>query len=147
ELREISLPYMEQLARDINEVIHLVIVHQNKATYIEKVDSTRALRLYTRVGKRLPLYMGSGPQMLLAFSAKDKRDAILSEESFSTYINSQNRDLSDFQTELNTIRETGYAYSVGEQDADTTGISYPIYNHQGSVIAAIAVSGLSSHFA
>src|SRR5699024_9413239 len=135
------------LAREINEVIHLVIIHQNKATYIEKVDSTRALRLYTRVGKSSPLYMGSGPKMLLAFLPERRHDAILSDPSFRTYIHAQNRDLADFQAELNTIRETGYAYSVGEQDADTTGISYPIYNHQGNVIAALAVSGLSSHFA
>lgn len=146
ELREISLPYMEQLAKDINEVIHLVIVHQNKATYIEKVDSTRALRLYTRVGKSLPLYIGSGPKMLLAFLSVEKQAEVLSDPAFTAYIEKQSRDINSFQAELETIRRTGYAYSVSEQDPDTTGISYPIFNHQKQVIAALAVSGLSSHF-
>src|SRR5699024_333800 len=50
ELREVARPYMEKLAHAINEVIHLVIVNNREAVYIEKVDSTRALRLYTRIG-------------------------------------------------------------------------------------------------
>jgi len=146
ELREISLPYMEQLAREINEVVHLVVIHQNKATYIEKVDSTRALRLYTRVGKSLPLYIGSGPKMLLAHLEKNQQKEILYDPSFKTFIQKQNRSVQDFHLELDNIRRTGYAYSIGEQDADTTGISFPIHNHHGRVIAALAVSGLSSHF-
>src|SRR5699024_6438914 len=146
KLRDISLPYMEQLAGDINEVIHLVVIHQNKATYIEKVDSTRALRLYTRVGKSLPLYIGSGPKMLLAFLPEERQNEILDAHSFLSYMRQRNLSVSDFKTELSTIEKTGYAYSIGEQDADTTGISYPIYNHRNEVIAALAVSGLSSHF-
>src|SRR5699024_11251498 len=47
---------------------------------------------------------------------------------------------------LKVIRKQGYAFSNGEQDADTTGVSYPIYNHYGQVTAALTVSGLSSRF-
>lgn len=146
ELRTISIPFMEQLAGDINEVIHLVIIHQNKATYVEKVDSTRALRLHTRVGKSMPLFIGSGPKMLLAFLPAEKQNEILSAPSLQTYLQDHDREFENFRDELMKIQKTGYAYSVGEQDADTTGISFPIYNHHGQVVAALAVSGLSSHF-
>src|SRR5699024_10551589 len=83
ELRRTSLPYMEDLMQEISEAVHLVIVSQDEAIYIEKVESNRALRLYTRIGKRSalllslrlytrigkrsPLYVGSGPRLLLAF--------------------------------------------------------------------------------
>src|SRR5690625_2794086 len=63
ELREIALPYMEQLAASINEVVHLVIQNNEEATYIEKVNSTRALSLQTKIGRSIPLYIGSGPKM------------------------------------------------------------------------------------
>src|SRR5699024_5491908 len=106
ELREISLPYMEQLAEDINEVIHLVIMHHNKAVYIEKVDSTRALRLYTRVGKSLPLYKGSGPKLLLAFLSRERQIEIINDPDFNTYIQGQYRDKNHFFRELNMINET-----------------------------------------
>ncbi|MGM8213174.1 IclR family transcriptional regulator [Virgibacillus sp. W0430] len=138
ELRALALPSMEALAKRINEVVHLVIVNQNKAIYIEKVDSTRALRLNTRVGKSAPLHIGSGPKMLLAHLPEQQLNKLLEEASFA------NRK--ELIKELERIRTVGYAYSVGEQDRDTTGISYPIFDFTGRVIASLAVSGLSTYF-
>lgn len=146
ELRGIALPFMEELAREINEVIHLVIVNQNEATYIEKVESSRALRLYTRIGKSTPLYMGSGPKLLLAFLPQERQEKILGEGELHYPGDHKPNNQKELRNELEKIREEGYACSIGEQDADTTGISYPIYDHLGHVIAALTVSGLSSHF-
>ncbi|UJL47287.1 IclR family transcriptional regulator [Virgibacillus sp. NKC19-16] len=146
ELRGMALPFMEALARDINEVVHLVIVNQQEATYIEKVESNRALRLYTRIGKSSPLYIGSGPKMLLAFLPPERQAEILSNSELHPLKDDKPIDKKMLLKELVTIRESGYAYSIGEQDADTTGISYPIYNYSNDVIASLAVSGLSSRF-
>ncbi|HLR75762.1 MAG TPA: IclR family transcriptional regulator [Virgibacillus sp.] len=145
ELRHIALPFMQSLAEEINEVIHLVIVNQDKAIYIEKVDSNRALRLNTRIGKSSPLYIGSGPKLLLAFLPNETQDRILSGE-LEPLNCGRLVDVEKLRQELEIIRKKGYAYSIGEQDADTTGISYPIYDHLGKVIASLAVSGLSSYY-
>ncbi|RYG73284.1 IclR family transcriptional regulator [Lentibacillus lipolyticus] len=146
EIRTIALPDMQELGREINEVIHLVIVHQDEATYIEKVDSSRALRLNTRVGKSSPLYLGSGPKMLLANMPYERQQQVIEKFRLQRPDSSRLASQDELLQELKTIYETGYAYSVGEQDADTTGISYPIYDYSGQVIAALAVSGLSTHF-
>lgn len=146
EIREIALPFMEDLAHDINEVIHIVIANQDEATYIEKVDSTRALRLYTRIGKSSPLYIGSGPKLLLAFMDKEKQAEILGDAKLHAIEDHRPIDKTTLLEELNVIREEGYAYSIGEQDLETTGISYPLYNYRKQVIASLTVSGLSSHF-
>lgn len=145
ELRRIAKPLMEDLAQEINEVIHLAVVNDDKATYIEKVDSNRALRLYTKIGKTVPLYIGSGPKLLLAFTQSDKQMSILRDLS-SSMDDCTRIDLEDLKLELEMIRMQGYSISKGEKDHDTTGISYPVYNHKNEVIAALAVSGLSSHF-
>src|SRR5699024_6311724 len=148
ELREVARPYMEKLANVINEVVHLVIVNNNKAVYIEKVDSSRTLRLYTRIGRSLPLYIGSGPKLLLAHLSVEKRNAIINQSKQSKYANGQRVCSRFLDYELEQTRGQGYSYSVGEQYADTTGLSYPILNlnHHNRVVAALAVSGLSSHF-
>lgn len=146
EVRAIALPYMEKLAEEINEVIHLVIVNQDEATYIEKVDSFRALRLNTRVGKSSPLYLGSGPKLLLAYLDRTRQEKILDVATSYRPNDKEPIDRQQLLDELDVIRQNSYAYSVGEQDADTTGISYPIYDYRNQVIAALAVSGLSSHF-
>lgn len=146
EVRGIAFPFMEKLGLEINEVIHLVIVHQNRATYIEKVDSTRPLRLNTRVGKSTPLYIGSGPKLLLAHMPKEKQQKILGAQPLKPYKNNIPIKVEELWDELTTIRKKGYAYSTGEQDLDTTGLSYPIYDFQNEVIASLTVSGLSRYF-
>ncbi|RPF54401.1 IclR family transcriptional regulator [Aquisalibacillus elongatus] len=132
DLRQLAKPLMTNLAQSINEAVHLVVLHGDHATYIEKVESRRALRLYTKVGKSAPLYKGSGPKLLLAHLPQTEQMRVLPDESLIE--------------EVEQIRQQGYAMSVGEQDLDTTGLSYPIYNHSGNVVAALTVSGLSSHF-
>src|SRR5699024_9257343 len=139
-------PYMEKLANVINEVVHLVIVNNNKAVYIEKVDSSRTLRLYTRIGRSLPLDIGSGPKLLLAHLSVEKRNAIINQSKQSKYAIGQRVCSRFLDYELEQIREQGYSYSVGEQDADTTGLSYPTLNHHNRVVAALVVSCLSSQF-
>lgn len=146
ELRDIALPYMEKLAYEINEVIHLVIINQDKATYIEKVESSRALRLFTKIGKSVPLYIGSGPKLLLAYLSEEKQDEIINGSDIYPFQNHHPMDRKKLKKELVTIRKEGYAYSIGEQDADTTGISYPLYDYRNQVIAALTISGLSSYF-
>ncbi|MUV38658.1 putative HTH-type transcriptional regulator YagI [Lentibacillus sp. JNUCC-1] len=140
QLREIARPFMEQLVGDINEVVHLVIVNHSQATYIEKVESTRALRLHTRIGKTLPLYIGSGPKLLLAYLEEEAQAAIFEQ------IHPADKRPETLKKELQQIRRQGYALSISEQDPDTTGLSFPIKNHTGEVVAALAVSGLSSYF-
>jgi IclR family transcriptional regulator, KDG regulon repressor len=141
ELRKIALPHMKKLAGEINEVIHLVIMNQNEAVYIEKVESTRALRLYTRIGKRSPLHLGSGPKLLFAFLDDDKRNQLIEEMSEYRKI-----EKLSFTSELQQIKQNGYAISYGEQDIGTIGISFPIYDYERNVIASLAVSGPSSRF-
>lgn len=146
ELRDIALPYMEKLAEEINEVIHLVIINQDEATYIEKVESTRALRLFTKIGKSVPLYIGSGPKLLLAYLSEEKQDAVLNTIKLHSIHKQYLIDKKKLKKELANIQKEGYAYSIGEQDADTTGISYPLYDYNNQVIAALTVSGLSSYY-
>lgn len=146
EVRDIALPFMQKLGEEINEVIHLVIVNQNAATYIEKVDSNKALRLYTRIGKSSPLYIGSGPKLLLAHLSKIKQEQIINESELYPLHDTKPINKKALWKELGKIREQGYAYSVNEQDLDTTGISYPVYDFKNDVIASLTVTGLSSYF-
>lgn len=146
EVRGLALPFMEKLGKEINEVIHLVIVYQNRATYIEKVDSTRPLRLNTRVGKSTPLYIGSGPKLLLAHMPKEKQKEIINNQPLKPLKSKKLIDIEAFWKELADIQKKGFACSVDEQDLDTTGISYPIYNFRNEVIASLTVSGLSRYF-
>ncbi|AXF56746.1 IclR family transcriptional regulator [Salicibibacter kimchii] len=146
ELRNVALPHMRDLCKAINEIVHLVIVDGDQATYIEKVESSQALRLYTRIGKSSPLYIGSGPKLLFAYMPKDEQEKILETLEMKPLTPNTYTNKEEFRKNLRIIYEQGLSISHGEQDLDTTGISYPVKDISGEVIAAITVSGPTTRF-
>ncbi|MFC7392778.1 IclR family transcriptional regulator [Scopulibacillus cellulosilyticus] len=147
ETRKIAYPYMESLCKKTNEVVHLVIIDQFEGVYIEKVESNQTLRLHTRVGKRSPLHVGSGPKLLLAYQDQAFIDAYLETSHFSEVTEPFSMTTkTEIKKELEDILLNGYAVSHGEQDAETIGISYPVRDHTGQVCASLAVSGPTIRF-
>ncbi|WP_085506123.1 IclR family transcriptional regulator [Thalassobacillus devorans] len=146
ELRQVALEQMEFLAEEINEVVHLSICEDDEAIYIEKVESNQTIRLYTRVGKRLPLYVGSGPKLLLAYLPEKKQKDIISKMEFKAFTPYTITNRDRLNEELELIRKQGYAVSNGEQDPDTVGISFPIRDYSGNVVGALGVTGPSMRF-
>lgn len=146
ELRDVALPFMEDLAEKLNEVVHLVIVNRSEAVYIESVNSRRALSLHTQVGKKTPLFVGSGPKLLLAFLPEEMQSNILSSSKLYTLSNKEPIDETSMRRELEMIKKNHFSFSISEQDADTTGVSFPIFDYKNEVVAALAISGLSNRF-
>ena len=146
ELREVALPFMKKLSVDINEVVHLVILDKDEAVYIEKVETNNAIRLYTRVGKRSELYIGSGPKLLLAFLTQKEQQLLVENMDFIKLTEYTIGSKEELLKELEKIRGNGFSLSRSEQDVGTVGVSYPIYNYNNQVVAALNVSGFEVRF-
>lgn len=141
ELRKVAQPLMKKLQADINKTVHLVVREGNEAVYVEKVESNHALRLYTRVGRRSELSLGSGPKLLLAYMAKQEQEKVISHINFHRFTENTIVDREELLKRIEEIRSNGFSISYGEQDVGTVGISYPVYNREGNVVAALSVSG------
>lgn len=146
ELRRVALPYMKELRDTIDEVIHLVVLDEQEAIYIEKVEGMQALRLVTRIGKREPLHVGSGPKLLLAYQSTDFIQNYIDLLDFNRLNERGALNRRELLTEVKEIQENGYAVSIGEQDPDTIGVSYPVFDYAGRMVASLAVSGPAIRF-
>ena len=145
DLRRVALPYMNQLGAAVEEAVHLVIVDGTEAVYIEKVDSKQNIRLYTRVGKRSPLHVGSGSKLLLAFM-EEGRDTLIDKLDLEPLTPNSITLRTQLEEELERILKNGYATSDGEQTLETIGLSFPIFDYTNKVVAALTISGMKSRF-
>src|SRR5699024_973870 len=128
QYNEVALPYMKQL----NE--------ENEAVYGEIFYSSKPLRLVVTVGARAPLYAGSAPKLLLA-GMKDKDlenylNNVELEKITANTISSKEK----LRVEIEKIRAAGYSISESENFDHTKGFSYPIYDYNGNIVAALGVS-------
>ncbi|RFU70389.1 IclR family transcriptional regulator [Peribacillus saganii] len=146
EVRKVCLPLMKQLAESVDEAVHLVVVDGEHAVYIEKVDSKQPIRLFTSVGRRSPLHLGSGSKLLLAHMDGLERAKHLQKMELIAMTPNSITTIEGLEKELTKIIQDGYSISDGEQTLDTIGLSFPIRNHKGNVIAALTISGMKSRF-
>ena len=72
DIRQIAVPIMEELHKEINEAINLAIREGDEAVYIEKIDKFQSVRLYTAIGRRSPLYAGACPRAILSFLSDEE---------------------------------------------------------------------------
>lgn len=138
---KIALPYIHDLVAKINETVHLVILDGHEALYIEKVEGTQGLRMYSQVGKRAPLHCTGVGKGLLAFMDEEERDNILSSIPLKAFTEKTITNLPELIENLNGARENGYAVDDEEIEIGLKCIAAPIYNYNNDVMASISCAG------
>lgn len=141
EIRTIALPYMKLLQQEFNEAVQLVAKEEGQAIYIEKVNSTRPVRLYTRVGRTAPLYAGACPRTLLAFMDDLLVEQLL-EAPITLYANNTPKTKEEIWSYIKETRKNGFSYSISELEEGTVSIAVPIFNRNNEVEFSISIAGI-----
>jgi len=143
ELHREALPFIEALARESGETIHLGIFDGIQVISIEKIDSPHGLASNVTIGKGAPAYCTGVGKALLAFQPDDVVAAVcrqgLTRKTPNT-ITSPRR----LRQELTRIRSLGYAVDNMEHEIGVRCVAAPIRNHTGTVIASLSISGPAS---
>ncbi|MDD3705078.1 MAG: IclR family transcriptional regulator [Clostridiaceae bacterium] len=140
-LRHISIPYLEQLVKMYQETVNLVLRDGNSVIYLEKVESSRSMRISTTVGGKLPLYCTAVGKAIMANLPQSELNNILSGMTFTKYTNNTLHDTNSILESLEKVRSNGYAEDVEELETGLSCVAAPIFNHFSSPFAAISVSG------
>ena len=122
------------------ETIHLGILDGGEVIYLDKVESTATIRMYSQVGKRVPAHSTSLGKAIMAHISEERVKEILQEKGMEGKTKNTITDLDKFLDHLKKVRKQGYAVDDEEQEEDIRCIAGPIFNHRGDVIAAFSIS-------
>ncbi len=138
-LIDIATPFIDNLCNHFKETVHMGIMDGDRAVYILKRESSYTIRMYSRVGKRIPLYCTAIGKNLLSDS---------SEEFIQNYI--ENTELKPYTKhtlnkkqlidQLTLIKNRNWASDEQEHEEGITCIGSSIRDYSGKVIAALSVS-------
>jgi len=141
DLRAEAKPYLRELEKATNEVVHLVVYDQGEVIYIEKLEGTETLRMHSKVGKRAPMHCTAVGKAILAYLPLPVVLDILDRKGMPQHTDQTITDKEVFLNELAAVRQTGYALDLEENEYGIRCIAVPIFDHSGNVIAAVSVSG------
>lgn len=141
-LRRVALPIMERLRNEVDEAVQLAVVEGDEAVYIAKVDSHRPIRLYTKEGRRAPLYAAACPRVLLAFGSADLVDRVFRRaDQWKAYTANTPTDPAQVRALIESVRANGYSISYGELAEGSVAIAVPVMGRQGRALAALSIAG------
>ncbi|MBF9003219.1 DNA-binding transcriptional regulator KdgR [Vibrio nitrifigilis] len=138
---------MQQIADKTNEALHLGALDENAIIYIHKIDSGYNLRMYSRIGRRNPLYSTAIGKVLLAERDESYVRHLLEDVDFIPHTERTHQNTDQLLNELHLVREQHFAEDNEEQEPGLRCIAAPIYDRFGMVIAAISISFPTIRFA
>jgi IclR family KDG regulon transcriptional repressor len=140
DLIRLAQPHLDELVADTRENIYLTVRDGRRAVCVSARQSPQPLRLYADVGRSVPLHVGGGPKLLLAYAPPEIVQAVLAGplKSFNAGADLRPQML---QQQLERIRRTGVNETRGDLDIGAFSIAAPVRDHSGAVIAAISIAG------
>ncbi|MFT5195655.1 MAG: DNA-binding IclR family transcriptional regulator [Candidatus Promineifilaceae bacterium] len=134
-------PLLEELTHETRETAVLTIRDGNWAICVDRVDSPNSLLQTMALGKRIPLHAGSSAKVLLAWQSSLEIEQIIEEVGLPKLLDNTITKYPDLLLNLKKIREQGYAVSFEERDPGTAGLTVPIFDNHGKVIAGMGIIG------
>jgi DNA-binding IclR family transcriptional regulator len=141
ELRKEAHPVMEDLAARYQETIHLAVLDDTQAVYVDKLEGRQAVRVdITSLGARLYAHCSALGKVLLAYSPEAEVKRIIQMAGLPSFTPNTITNEEELEQSLEKIRKQGFAYDLEEILPDLCCVAAPIYDHTGRVIAAISMS-------
>jgi DNA-binding IclR family transcriptional regulator len=144
DLRSQARSFLINLSETVKETVHLVVLDNDKALYIDKVDlhpKTSGLQMVSRLGSRLSLHCSSVGKVLLAHMNKTDVEKLFSDTGLDKRTSKTIADPEALRQHLSFVRENGYAIDDEENEEGIRCVAAPIRNGSGKVEAAMSISG------
>jgi DNA-binding IclR family transcriptional regulator len=141
DLAEVALPFMRGLQDRIHLTIHLAVLDQGEAVYIEKVEAPGFFKVNTWVGRRMFLHATSVGKCLLAWLPKPEVESLMRQQGMKKRTPNTISSVAKLVAELERVREQGYAIDDEENSLGARCVGAPIFDPGEAVTAALGVSG------
>ncbi len=144
-LEKVAQPYMERLAKTLEETVQLTIRDEYVGIAIHSVESSAPIKVAPPIGGTVPIHAGANNKVILAFLDRSEWDVVCSLE-LQKFTDHTITDPKDLIADLEKTRQNGYAFSKEELHYGAWGVAAPIFNANGKAIASIGISApLTKH--
>ncbi|MGW3175204.1 IclR family transcriptional regulator [Streptomyces sp. NPDC001153] len=137
-LRQLALPYLEDLYEATHENVQLAVRDGTEVVYIEWLSGRSAVGVHIRVGARRPLHATGVGLVLLAHAGPDLQEEYCTGPlaAFTPYTITDPRRL---RRTLAEVRRSGAAVSERQVTEDALSVAAAVHGPGGDVVAAVSV--------
>ncbi|KAG1660412.1 putative HTH-type transcriptional regulator YagI [Nymphon striatum] len=143
DVRERGHLFLEELSKELNETVHMLVLDHNEAVYVDKVDVNHqpgALQCSSFIGLRTDVYSTASGKVLLSNLERGSLNNILDNIQLTPITPYTLKDISELEEDLIKTRERSYGLDLQEHSLGLQCIAVPILNLHSQCVAAISVS-------
>ena len=137
-LREVALPFMEDLYVATQENVQLAVREGNDAVYVERLTGRHAVTVLTRVGDRFALHATGVGLVLLAHAPAEVQERVLG-ATLRSWTPWTITDPKRLRAMLADVRRSGVAISDRQVTVDAVSVAAPVVGREGDVVAALSL--------
>jgi IclR family pca regulon transcriptional regulator len=147
-LREHSQPYLEELRQRTSYTVNMAVLDGPEILYVDRARSYRRgqsqIDLGLRLGSRLPAYCTSMGKLLLAYLPEEEQKDLIGDMKLTRRAPNSITSKKALRTELEHVREEGFAVNDEELAQGLHSISAPVRSENNEVVAAVNMAAHAS---
>lgn len=139
DLRSIARAHLSQLRHEVDETVHLMVLEGNGVRFIDGIESTKTLRVGSRVGRVLPAHCTSGGLVSLAELPAVELDALYY-RGLPAAPGNAITSFPELNRRLNSVRRHRYATNRDESEHGISAVAVCVRSPAGRALGAVAVA-------
>jgi len=144
ELKTEAGPHLRRLTTTLGQPVHLAILSDTEAVYIEKLEPQAHLRMYSQIGKRVPLYCSALGKCLVGDLSGPELEALALRLNYTAFTPKTKTTPEGFVAEVIEARKNGFAMDDEEHEVGISCLGAPIRDFTGKIVAAVSATGAPS---
>ncbi|WP_062992085.1 IclR family transcriptional regulator [Nocardia anaemiae] len=137
-IRDVALPFMEDLYEATHQNVQLAVRDGTEVVYVEFLAGRDAVFVRTRVGARWPMHATGVGLAILAYAPADVVNKI-ADRPLAVFTTKTISTPEVLRRALAEVRRTGVAISDGQITLDGYSVAAPIFGSDGQVAAALSI--------
>jgi IclR family acetate operon transcriptional repressor len=141
-LGEWARPHLAELVDQVGETANMAVLDGDTVVYVAQVPSRHSMRMFTEVGRRVPVHCTGVGKALLAQLPPARVQAVLDRAGMAAQTPHTITDPDRLARELDRIRHQGFAVDDAEQELGVRCVAVAVPG--GPSMTALSVSGPES---
>lgn len=138
EERRVAYPVLRELTERTGETSALMMWEGNESICVEQIASRHQIKHTAPLGARYNDALSSSVQVFLATEPEERVRSLLLSGAID-YPGLDETSLEEYLLRLKDDASRGWAINYGESSLDEVGVSAPVYDHRGDVVAAVLI--------
>lgn len=133
-------PVLKDVVARCDEAAYIAILREGDVVYLDMIDTTKSIKVNSRVGMRVPAYCTSVGKAQLAHESEDEIDRLYAGKTLKQFTPNTITDPARLKEELRVVADRGYASDDEEYELEIKCVGVPVRDYTRRVVAGICIS-------